>query len=112
MIGSESRSKAKGKSKGQEQESRAKSDARSRSCAAGPRGLALLAAFGYEYAPAGPGLNKALAHEYLHRAARCRAGDAVRLGEPIQARHLLSRQKLTVGDLLAQVRRNSQIGRN
>ena len=71
-----------------------------------------LAAFGHEHAPAWPGLDQAFVREYLYSPARCGAGDAIGLGEPVEARYLLAGQEFAVGDLLAQIGRDSQVGRD
>ena len=67
--------------------------------------------FGDEDAPAWPGYDQSFIHEDLDSAAGCGPRDPVGLGQPVQAWHLLARQKLAIGDLLAQFRRDAQIGR-
>ena len=67
--------------------------------------------FGDEDAAAWPGYDQFFIHEDLDSAAGCGPRDLVSLGQPVQARHLLARQKLAIGDLLAQFRRDAQIGR-
>jgi len=70
-----------------------------------------LPSFGDENAPARPGNDQSFIHEDLDSAAGCGPRDPVGLGQPVQAWHLLARQKLAIGDLLAQFRRDAQIGR-
>ena len=70
-----------------------------------------LPSFGDEDAPAWPGDDQSFIHEDLDSAAGCGPRDPVGLGQPVQAWHLLARQKLATGDLLAQFRSDTQIGR-
>lgn len=70
-----------------------------------------LSSFGDENAPAWPGNDQSFVHEDLDSAAGCGPRNPVGLGQPVQAWHLLAGQKLAIGDLLAQFRRDAQIGR-
>jgi hypothetical protein len=67
--------------------------------------------FGDEDAPAWAGYDQSFIHEDLDSAAGCGPRDPVGLGQPVQAWHLLAREKFAIGDLLAQFRRDAQIGR-